>query len=109
MLYHLFNWLKSEFNLSGSGLFQYITFRIALATILSLVVSAIIGKSIIKKLQGLQIGEAVRNLGLPGEVNKANDYIEGRYVDAVGRQCLYEYWTARRNELRTALMVFGMT
>jgi phospho-N-acetylmuramoyl-pentapeptide-transferase len=72
MLYHLFNWLKTEFNFSGSGLFQYITFRVALATILSLVVSAIIGKRIIKKLQSLQIGEAVRQLGLPGEVDKAN-------------------------------------
>ena len=72
MLYHLFNWLKNEFNFAGSGLFQYITFRVALATILSLIVSAVIGKKIIKKLQSLQVGEAVRNLGLPGEVNKAN-------------------------------------
>jgi phospho-N-acetylmuramoyl-pentapeptide-transferase len=72
MLYHLFNWLKQEFNFTGAGLFQYITFRVALAAILSLVVSAIIGKRIIKKLQSLQIGEAVRQLGLPGEVDKAN-------------------------------------
>ncbi|TAD92208.1 MAG: phospho-N-acetylmuramoyl-pentapeptide-transferase [Bacteroidetes bacterium] len=72
MLYHFFNWLKTEFDISGSGLFQYITFRVALAAILSLVVSAVIGKRIIKKLQSLQIGEAVRQLGLPGEVDKAN-------------------------------------
>ncbi len=72
MLYYLFNWLKSEFNVSGAGLFQFITFRVALAVILSLVLSAIYGKRVIRKLQGLQVGEAVRNLGLPGEVHKAN-------------------------------------
>lgn len=72
MLYFLFNWLKAEFNLTGAGLFQFITFRVALAVILSLVLSAVYGKRVIRKLQTLQVGEAVRNLGLPGEVHKAN-------------------------------------
>jgi phospho-N-acetylmuramoyl-pentapeptide-transferase len=72
MLYHLFNWLRAEFDLSGAGLFQFITFRMALAVILSLVVSTIFGKRIISRLQKLQVGEAVRELGLPGEVHKAN-------------------------------------
>ena len=72
MLYYFFQWLKSEFNLSGAGVFQFITFRVALAVFLSLILSAIYGKRVIKKLQGLQIGESVRNLGLPGEVHKAN-------------------------------------
>ncbi|MDA3613658.1 phospho-N-acetylmuramoyl-pentapeptide-transferase [Polluticaenibacter yanchengensis] len=72
MLYYFFQWLKSEFNLSGAGMFQFITFRVALAVFLSLILSAIYGKRVIKKLQSLQIGESVRNLGLPGEVHKAN-------------------------------------
>lgn len=72
MLYYFFQWLKSEFNLSGAGVFQFITFRVALAVFLSLILSAIYGKRVIKKLQSLQIGESVRNLGLPGEVHKAN-------------------------------------
>ncbi|HMP92574.1 MAG TPA: phospho-N-acetylmuramoyl-pentapeptide-transferase, partial [Phnomibacter sp.] len=80
MLYHLFNWLRAEFNLAGAGLFQFITFRIALAVILSLVVSAIFGKRIIKRLQKLQIGEAVRELGLPGEVDKANTPTMGGFI-----------------------------
>lgn len=80
MLYHIFNWLRTEFNLAGAGLFQFITFRVALAVILSLLLSAVFGKVIIKKLQRLQIGEAVRELGLPGEVNKANTPTMGGFI-----------------------------
>lgn len=58
--------------MSGAGVFQFITFRVALAVILSLVLSSIYGKRVIRRLQKLQVGEAVRNLGLPGEVHKAN-------------------------------------
>jgi len=80
MLYYLFNWLKTEFNVSGSGLFQFITFRIALAVILSLIVSTIFGKRIIHWLQRLQLGESVRELGLPGEVHKANTPTMGGFI-----------------------------
>jgi phospho-N-acetylmuramoyl-pentapeptide-transferase len=80
MLYHLFNWLKQEFNLSGAGLFQFITFRVALAAALSLILSAIYGKRIIKLLQKKQIGESVRELGLPGEVDKKNTPTMGGFI-----------------------------
>ncbi len=80
MLYHLFNWLRSEFNLPGTGLLQFITFRVALAVILSLVISTIYGKRIINKLQKLQVGEAVRELGLPGEVDKKNTPTMGGFI-----------------------------
>jgi phospho-N-acetylmuramoyl-pentapeptide-transferase len=80
MLYHLFLWLKDKFDLAGAGLFQFITFRVALAVILSLVLSAVYGKRIIKKLQSLQIGESVRELGLPGEVDKANTPTMGGFI-----------------------------
>lgn len=80
MFYHFFSWLKAEFDLSGAGMFQYITFRVALAVILSLVLSTLYGKRIIKKLQTLQIGESVRQLGLPGEVNKANTPTMGGFI-----------------------------
>jgi phospho-N-acetylmuramoyl-pentapeptide-transferase len=70
MLYHFFKWLESEFNVTGAGLFQYITFRAAMAIILSLIISAIIGKKLIRFLQKKQIGEVVRNLGLAGEQTK---------------------------------------
>jgi phospho-N-acetylmuramoyl-pentapeptide-transferase len=70
MLYQLFTWLKTEFNLPGGGVFQFLTFRIALAVILSLVVSSVFGKRLIKFLQKKQIGETIRDLGLQGETSK---------------------------------------
>lgn len=70
MLYYLFNYLKSEFNISGSGLFQYITFRVFMAIILSLVISMILGKRIVRYLQRRQVGETIRELGLQGEQTK---------------------------------------
>lgn len=80
MLYSLFNWLRTEFDLAGAGLFQFITFRVAMAVMLSLIITMLIGRRIIRKLQGLQIGEAVRELGLPGEVDKANTPTMGGFI-----------------------------
>ena len=67
MLYHLFTYLREQFGLFGAGVFYYITFRAAAAIILSLVISLLLGKRIIRGLQRLQIGETVRDLGLQGE------------------------------------------
>jgi len=80
MLYHLFTWLRHEFDLAGAGLFQFITFRVALAVMLSLVLSTLYGRRIINRLQKLQIGESVRELGLPGEVDKANTPTMGGFI-----------------------------
>jgi len=70
MLYYLFTWLKQEFNLSGAGVFQYITFRVALAILLSLVIATVYGRRIINLLKYKQLGETVRDLGLAGEQQK---------------------------------------
>ncbi|MDE1192920.1 MAG: phospho-N-acetylmuramoyl-pentapeptide-transferase [Arachidicoccus sp.] len=70
MLYSLFTWLKQEFNISGAGVFQYITFRAAMAIILSLFIATVFGKRIINFLRKKQIGETVRDLGLAGEQQK---------------------------------------
>jgi phospho-N-acetylmuramoyl-pentapeptide-transferase len=71
MLYHLFDWLSKEhFRFPGSGLFQFITFRVLLALILSLVITTVYGKKIIGILQKKQLGETVRDLGLAGEQQK---------------------------------------
>lgn len=71
MLYHLFEFLDSNYNIPGTGLFQYLTFRAALAVILSLFIATFYGKRIIKYLQKKQIGETVRELGLEGQSEKA--------------------------------------
>lgn len=70
MLYHLFTWLKQSFNIPGAGLFQFLTFRIAMAIILSLLIATVYGKRIILFLQKKQIGESVRDLGLEGQMQK---------------------------------------
>ncbi|WP_044402430.1 phospho-N-acetylmuramoyl-pentapeptide-transferase [Lacinutrix sp. Hel_I_90] len=71
MLYYLFEYLEKEFQLTGASVFQFITFRAALAIILSLLFSTIFGKKIIRLLQKKQVGESVRDLGLDGQVEKA--------------------------------------
>ena len=70
MLYYLFEYLQSTYNLPGAGLFEYISFRAAMAIITSLLVSLVFGGSIIKLIKKKQIGEQVRALGLTGEENK---------------------------------------
>ena len=71
MLYYLFDYLDRHFDIVGAGLFQYITFRSAMAFIVSLLFSTIYGKQIINYLQRKQVGESVRDLGLQGQVEKA--------------------------------------
>lgn len=71
MLYYLFQYLESEFSLTGASVFQFITFRSAMAFILSLLISTIFGKKIINYLRRQQVGETVRDLGLDGQVQKA--------------------------------------
>ena len=71
MLYYLFEFLESTYNLPGAGVFQYISFRAALAIITSLLVSMVFGGRIIELIRHLQIGEEVRKLGLKGEENKS--------------------------------------
>ncbi|HXS35353.1 MAG TPA: phospho-N-acetylmuramoyl-pentapeptide-transferase [Flavipsychrobacter sp.] len=70
MLYYLFTYLRDQFHLVGAGVFNYITFRAAMAIILSLVISMLMGKRLIRYLQRKQIGETVRDLGLAGENQK---------------------------------------
>jgi len=67
MLYYLFEFLESQFSLPGAGLFQFITFRAAVAFILSLLISSIYGKRIINFLRNKQVGETIRDLGLEGQ------------------------------------------
>jgi phospho-N-acetylmuramoyl-pentapeptide-transferase len=70
MLYHIFTYLDQNFDLPGTGLFQYISFRAAIAMLLSLFISMIFGRRIIKYLQKKQVGEVIRSLGLEGQMQK---------------------------------------
>ncbi|MBE0673915.1 MAG: phospho-N-acetylmuramoyl-pentapeptide-transferase [Bacteroidales bacterium] len=70
MLYYLFRYLETIADLPGAGLFNYISFRSAMAVITSLLISLIFGKRIINYLQRKQVGEVVRDLGLEGQYRK---------------------------------------
>ncbi len=70
MLYYLFQYLNQYFDLPGAGVFQYISFRAAFAIVASLIISLLIGKSLIRYLQKKQVGEIVRDLGLEGQLKK---------------------------------------
>lgn len=71
MLYYLFEYLDQNYNLPGTGLFQFISFRSAMAIIFSLFIAIVFGKKIINYLRKKQIGETVRDLGLEGQNEKA--------------------------------------
>ena len=70
MLYAFFQYLEAHYDIPGTGVFQYITFRAALSVITSLLVSLLLGKRIIGLLHKLQVGESVRDLGLEGQKEK---------------------------------------
>ncbi|WP_297605938.1 phospho-N-acetylmuramoyl-pentapeptide-transferase [uncultured Alistipes sp.] len=70
MLYPIFQYLDQYYNLPGSGVFQYISFRAVAAFIMALLIVIYCGKPIIRFLQRKQIGEEIRDLGLEGQLQK---------------------------------------
>jgi len=71
VLYYLFDFLNKKMDLLGAGVFQYISFRAGMATLLSLLITITFGKQLINKLRRKQVGETVRDLGLDGQIEKA--------------------------------------
>ncbi len=71
MLYYLFEYLEQQFRLPGASLFGFLTFRAAVAIVMSLLISTIFGKRIIAFLRKKQVGETIRDLGLEGQIEKA--------------------------------------
>jgi phospho-N-acetylmuramoyl-pentapeptide-transferase len=71
MLNHLVDWLQSlGLHIPGAGLFGYLSFRAMLAAVISMLIAFFAGGAIIRKLQRLQIGEEIRDLGLEGQMQK---------------------------------------
>ncbi|CAI8241240.1 MAG: Phospho-N-acetylmuramoyl-pentapeptide-transferase [Flavobacteriaceae bacterium] len=71
MLYTLFDFLDRMYDLPGASLFRFLSFRAALATVISLLVGIVFGRSVIDFLKRKQIGETIRDLGLEGQTQKA--------------------------------------
>jgi phospho-N-acetylmuramoyl-pentapeptide-transferase len=62
MLYQLFTWLNQEFNVPGAGMFQFLTFRIAMAVLLSLIIATVFGKKLIEFLQKSKLVKPLESL-----------------------------------------------
>ena len=84
MLYYLFSYLEKNFSIPGAGVFQYITFRMAMAVITSLIVTTVYGRRLIDYLRFKQVGETVRNLGLEGQMQKAGTPTMGGIIIILG-------------------------
>ena len=84
MLYYLFNYLNKNYSIPGGGVFQYITFRTAMAVIVSLIVTTVYGRRLIDYLRYKQVGESVRNLGLEGQMQKAGTPTMGGIIIILG-------------------------
>lgn len=83
MLYYLFSWLQ-DMEVPGSGLFQYISFRTAIAVILSLIITTAFGSRLISLLHKKQVGETIRDLGLEGEKQKQGTPTMGGLIIIAG-------------------------
>src|SRR6195952_2757058 len=84
MLYYLFTYLEKNYSVPGAGVFQYITFRMAMAVITSLIVTTVYGRRLIDYLRFKQVGETVRNLGLEGQMQKAGTPTMGGIIIILG-------------------------
>lgn len=84
MLYYLFDWLQENWKIPGSGLFQYISFRTAMAVIVSLVITTVFGSRLIQLLHKKQVGETIRDLGLEGEKKKQGTPTMGGLIIIAG-------------------------
>ncbi len=84
MLYYLFTYLDHHFKIPGAGVFQYITFRMAMAVITSLIVTTVYGHRLIEFLRNKQVGETVRNLGLEGQMQKQGTPTMGGIIILLG-------------------------
>jgi phospho-N-acetylmuramoyl-pentapeptide-transferase len=80
MLYYLFDYIEKNFQWSGAGLWQYVTFRAGAAIIISLLISMVFGGNIIRFLKRLQVGESVRDLGLAGQKEKEGTPTMGGFI-----------------------------
>ncbi len=84
MLYYLFSYLNKNYNIPGAGVFQYITFRTAMAVIVSLLITTVYGRRLINYLRLKQVGETVRNLGLEGQMQKSGTPTMGGLIILLG-------------------------
>jgi phospho-N-acetylmuramoyl-pentapeptide-transferase len=105
MLYYLFDFLERAYDFPGAGMFEYITFRAALAAITSLTISLLFGKSLINLLVKRQVGETIRKLGLEGQEEKAGTPTMGGLI-ILGAILVPVLLFAKLDNIYVILMIF---
>ena len=105
MLYYLFKYLDETFNVPGAQVFNFLSFRAAMAVITSLLIGLIFGKNWIKYLQKKQVGETVRDLGLEGQLEKQGTPTMGGLI-IVGSIIIPTLLFAKLNNIYILLMLF---
>ena len=105
MFYYLFNYLDRAFDFPGAGVFQYISFRAAMAVITSLTISMLFGKSLIKLLVKKQVGETIRDLGLKGQLEKEGTPTMGGLI-ILGAILIPTFLFAKLDNIYIILMLF---
>ncbi len=106
MLYYLFDYLERIFDFPGAGMFQYISFRAALAVITSLAISLLFGKSLINLLRKKQVGESIRDLGLDGQIEKQGTPTMGGLI-IIGAILVPTLLFAKLDNIYIQLMIFS--
>lgn len=106
MLYYLFDYLDRIMDFPGAGVFQYISFRAAMAIISSLVISLLFGKSLIQLLVKKQVGESIRDLGLEGQVEKQGIPTMGGLI-ILGAILIPTLLFAKLDNIYIQLMIFA--
>jgi phospho-N-acetylmuramoyl-pentapeptide-transferase len=104
MLYHFFTYLDKHTDIWGLGVWKYLTFRMGLAVILSLTISAVFGKRLINALHKLQVSETIRDLGLQGEESKKGTPTMGGLI-MLGAILIPTLLLARLNNVYVLLMI----
>lgn len=84
MLYYFFNYIDTQFNFPGAGVFQYISFRAGAAAVLSLLITITFGEQLIGFLRRKQVGEEIRDLGLEGQLQKKGTPTMGGLIILAG-------------------------
>jgi phospho-N-acetylmuramoyl-pentapeptide-transferase len=106
MLYHFFDYINQHYDIPGAGVFQYISFRAAMAVIVSLVISLLFGKRLIDKLRDLQAAETIRTLGLAGEEAKKGTPTMGGLI-ILAAILIPTLLFAKLNNVYVLLMIFS--
>lgn len=105
MLYYLFEYLDTHYDLAGTGVFQYISFRAAMAVLTSLVISLLFGNTLVGMLRRKQVGESVRDLGLDGQIQKQGTPTMGGLI-ILGAIIIPVLLFARLDNIYVIIMMF---